>query len=103
MLVSYLVGKEVSPYIGLDYHTDIYYKHVLKGIALVLPNIFIQSRKNILAQNIVVDNSAKLVAGIFQYIKDTYKLEFRIQEAILDDWKLNKYLNSYGLKNIVAS
>ena len=103
LLVSYLVGKEVSPYIGLDYHTDIYYKHVLKGIALVLPNIFIQSRKNILAQNIVVDNSAKLVAGIFQYIKDTYKLEFRIQEAILDDWKLNKYLNSYGLKNIVAS
>ncbi len=97
VLVSYLVGKEISPYIGLNYYSDTYYKHVLKGVDLLLPNLFINSRKNKVAESIVSDNFAKIIAGIFTFIKDSYKMEFRIQQSILTDWKINKYLKDYGI------
>lgn len=98
ILVSYFVGREVAPYIGLNYHTDTYYRHVLKSMAVILPNIFIQSRKTRVTQEAVVDGSAYLVAAIFKFIKDHYQLEFRIREDILEDWHLAAYLKNYGYR-----
>lgn len=99
ILVSYFVGREVSPYIGLKYHEDWYYKNVLKSVALILPNIFIQSRKNELSNNSVTQLSGFLVAKIFQFIKEEYKLEFRINDNLLKDWQLKQYIPEYGFKN----
>jgi hypothetical protein len=99
ILMSYFVGKEFSPYIGLEYHEDWYYSRVLKSVDIVLPNIFIQSRKNKLTQKGVVQASGFLVAKMFQFIKDEYKLEFRINDDILADWNLKAYLPDYGLKS----
>ncbi|MFN8295079.1 MAG: oxygenase MpaB family protein [Chitinophagales bacterium] len=97
ILVSYFVGREISPFIGLTYHDDWYYKNILKSVAIILPNIFIQSRKSDMAENSVTQVSGFLVAKIFQFIKDEYKLEFRIQDEILKDWQLKPYLKNYGL------
>src|SRR4051812_33832467 len=74
ILMSYFVGKELSPYIGLKYYDDWYYKIVLKSVEIVLPNIFIQSRKNPVAQKGVTRASGFLVSKMFQFIKDEYKL-----------------------------
>ena len=98
ILVSYFVGREISPYIGLKYHEDWYYKNVLKSVKIILPNIFIQARRNELANNSVTQLSGFLVAKIFQFIKDEYKLEFRIDDALLRDWQLKQYIPDYGLK-----
>jgi hypothetical protein len=96
ILVSYFVGKEISPYIGLTYHTDWYYKNVLRTVDLLLPNIFIQSRRFTPAQKSVLQASGYLVAKIFQYIKNQYKLEFRMSAAILKNWHLHPFLAGYG-------
>ena len=95
--MSYFVGKELCPYIGLDYYEDRYYKTVLNSVDIILPNIFIQSRKNPLAEKGVAKGSGYLVAKIFQFIKDEYQLEFRIHEDILGDWNLKEYIPDYGL------
>ncbi len=98
ILMSYFVGKEYCPYIGLKYYDDWYYKNILKSVDLILPNIFIQSRKNKIAQQGVARLSAYLVASIFQFIKTEYKLEFRIHDDILNDWYLTDFIPDYGLK-----
>ncbi|MDB5228781.1 MAG: hypothetical protein JWN78_2974, partial [Bacteroidota bacterium] len=98
ILMSYFVGKELSPYIGLQYYDDWYYNMVLKSVEIILPNIFIQSRKNPLAQKSVVRASGFLVSKMFQFIKEEYKLEFRITEDILNDWNLKEFIPDYGLK-----
>ncbi len=97
ILMSYFVGKEYCPYIGLKYYDDWYYRNILKSVEIILPNIFIQSRKNKLAQKGVAQLSAYLVAGIFQFIKAEYKLEFRISDDILRDWYLKDFIPGYGL------
>lgn len=98
ILVSYFVGRDVAPYIGLNYHTDAYYRHIIKSMAVILPNIFIQSRRTQLSLEAVVTGSAYLVASIFNFIKQEYVMEFRIDPSILEDWKMKAYLPGYGLK-----
>lgn len=98
LLVSYLVGREIAPYIGLNYHNDPYYRYALQGMAIVLPNVFIQSRKNSVAEKAVVAGSAYLVASIFNFIKQEYNMEFRIDPSVLEDWKMTEHLPYYGLK-----
>lgn len=96
ILVAYFVGREFSPYIGLDLYQDPFYKNVLKTVGIILPNIFIQSRKNRLAENSVSKVSCYLVARILLFIKSEYQLEFRITPCILRDWNISEYLPDYG-------
>lgn len=96
LLVSYFVGPEYAPYIGLNYHTHPYYKNLVNLVGLVLPNIFIQSRRIPLTDEAILRTSGYLVAMILRYIKEHYHLEFRLPDDILRDWKLTPYLPGYG-------
>ncbi len=96
LLVTFFVGRKYAPYIGLEYHQQFYYKNILRIISFVIPNIFIQSRRMAITEDAVSQGSGYLVAMIFRYIKKQYKMEFRMSEDVLRDWKLDTYLPDYG-------
>jgi hypothetical protein len=50
----------------------------------------------------VISGSAYLVAKIFQFIKEQYKLEFRISPEILEEWQLTPYLPGYGISTAAS-